>query len=151
MGPVSVNREGRRKKKKEEKEETEEDEGGSVKGPIPKIRKLSCHVDTVTCIVECFGYICTGSYDGTVVVWDKATGEKVKILRFSLRSRILTMRPWRGMLAVGNTGREEISLWTADYKRYSLKANSPIGSILCFQEWNDLLWSGSDSFNEEIR
>ena len=75
---------------------TEYREGGEL--------RLGGHEDIVTAIVTCEGRICSGSLDGTVRVWSRASGELERTLQQAgkVSNAVFALAVWEGRLISGH-------------------------------------------------
>ncbi len=66
--------------------------------------RLPGHVGGVTTMVSCDGRICSGSYDGSIRVWSRESGEKVRILQEfrGERDGVNALASWEGCLISGH-------------------------------------------------
>jgi hypothetical protein len=120
--------------------------------------RISYQNDEVVCLVEYAGHVCSGSKDGAVRIWDKATLEDLLDLGKDNDEPVLSLAVWEEYIACGHEN-GAIRVWrpeseTAPLSSMScwlvLRSRGHCRPVRALAVWQDRLLSGSEDHTVRV-
>ena len=105
-------------------------------------RRLDGHSNAVTSLAECQGMVCSGSEDGSIRVWDKASLACARTLEVDGGGALCSLKEWEGRLISGH-GDGRVRVWDVLTGRCERALEGHTNMVFQLAIHGTLLMSGS--------